>query len=140
MSQRSPRRVPTPGKRVEEGRDIPRPSPVQTSRNGSRDSGKRDPNRPTISEVKKLNFATTDYSQKFFARVVCLMPPKQYKSQDVHFHRRELILADKTDFIRGFIRSNDDNIVVLGESYFFCMFKMFRKSEILIHEESTVFE
>lgn len=100
----------------------------------------RDPNLLTISEVKKLNFSLQDYSQKFFGRVICLAAPREYKSQDVHYHRCAFILVDQTDFVKGFIRNNDDNIMKVGDSYFFTKFRMFRKGEMLIHETSTVLE
>lgn len=138
----SPRRVPTPGKRVklDANAALSQISPAKIAALAKTETGNRQPKLITIEEVKKLNFSTQDYNKKFFAHVICLMPPKQHKSQDVHHHRRAIVLADSKDFIRGFIRSNDDDIIVTGQCYYFSKFKMFRRSEILIHEESIIWE
>lgn len=142
MDPTPPRRVPTPGKRVAEASDISHEEPCLAKRAlyQSTQRKDRDPHLLTISEVKKLNFSLQDYTQKFFGRVVCLAQPREYKSQDVHYHRRAFILADHTDFVKGFIRNNDDHVLKIGVSYFFSKFRMFRKGELLVHETSTVFE
>lgn len=140
MSSPNPpqRRHPTPGKRVERpaGHDDEdererkryQPSPEKVS---------GDVSLISVTQVKKLKFSLNDYKHKFIAKVVCLVPPKEHKSEDVHFHRRALVLADSTDFIRGFLRTNDDTFIVEGKCYMFSKFKIFRHSEILIHDDTT---
>lgn len=142
MDNKSPKRLPTPGKRVNlDATDaLAHISPAKIAALAKSETGNRQPKLITITEVKKLNFSTQDYNKKFFARVICLMPSKQHKSQDVHHHRRAIVLADSKDFLRGFIRSNDDDIIITGKCYYFSKFKMFRRGEILIHEESIIWE
>lgn len=142
MNRTTPKRTPTPGKRVTAESDISvdESCPAKRALFGTPEKKERDPNVLNIAEVKKLNFSLQDYSYKVFAKVVCLGQPREHKSQDVHYHRRPFILADHSDFIKGFIRSNDDNVMELGLSYYFSEFKMFRKAELLIHETSTVWE
>lgn len=143
MDRKTPKRTPTPGKRVvsESHVDTEQEScPAKKRLYENVDRKERDPNVLTITELKKLNFSLQDYSYKCFAKVICLAEAREYKSQDVQYHRRAFVLADQTDFVKGFIRNNDDNIMAVGESYYFSKFKMFRKAKLLIHENSIVFE
>lgn len=142
MDSRSPKRSPVPGKRVQlpPTQDNMQATPPKRRSTISEQTLERDFNLLTISEVKKLAFSIQDYPQKFFGKVLCLVPPKQNKSKDVHHHRRAVIIADKTDFIKGYIRSNDDNVIKTGLCYYFSNFKLFSECELLLHENSIIFE
>lgn len=142
MDSKSPKRMPTPGKRVHGQGDADQAHGTAPKRRStiSSDTLDRDYNLLTIKQVKNLQFAIDDYSHKFFGRVLCIVPPKEVKSPEVHFHRRALILADGTDFIKGFLRHNDDDILKLGHSYYFSKFKLYGKAELLLHENSIMFE
>lgn len=142
MDSNTPKRSPVPGKRVQVAPvpDNMQPTPTKRRSTISEETLQRDFNLLTISEVKKLPFAIQDYTQKFFGKVLCLAPPKENKSKDVHHHRRAVIIADKTDCIKGFIRSNDNDVLKTGICYYFSKFKLFSECELLLHENSIIFE
>lgn len=142
MDNRSPKRVPVPGKRVQSTppQDNMQPTAPKRRSTISDETLQRDYNLLTINEVKKLQFSIKDYPQKFFGKVLCLVPPKQNKHKDVHHHRRAIIIADQTGFIKGFVRSNDDNVLKTGLCYYFSNFKLFGECELLLHEDSIMFE
>lgn len=142
MDSKSPKRLPTPGKRVQRQRDDnggEAPPPKKRTMISS-DTLERDYNLVTVKELKTLPFSTHDYPNKFFARVLCIVPPRENKSPDVHYHRRALVLADHTDYIKGFLRHNNDDMLKLGHSYYFSKFKLYAQTELLLHENSIMFE
>lgn len=142
MDSKSPKRSPLPGKRVQSSPtpDTMQATPPKRRSTISEETLQRDFNLLTINEVKKLPFAIQDYTQKFFGKVLCLVPAKEDKSKDVHHHRRAVIIADNTDYIKGYIRSNDDDVLKTGVCYYFSKFKLFSQCELLLHENSIIFE
>lgn len=147
MSNPGPKRTPLPGKKVELTRS------ANTSSNGNLDSGAAkcfkamaanagdtDEQVLTVKEIKKLKFSMFDYKQKFKAKVVYMTPPREHKSTDVHNHRRTIVLADNTDFIKGYVRSNNDHFLMSDKSYMFSKYKIYRHVEILIHDDTIKYK
>lgn len=135
------KRVPTPGKKVQriKKEDNNEDEPPKKKLALQKDTQERDMTVRTIKEIKQMKFTLNDYKVKFFAKVIVLSPPREHKDTDVHYHRRMITLADPSDFIRGYIRNQADNFVQVDHSYMFSLFKIYRHTEILLHEKSIKF-
>lgn len=139
MFSSTQKRIPTPGKKVQRNATDDGGSDAPDKKRFSPAKEKFTPtiSMMTITQVKKLKFSLLDYKHKFIGRVVCLNPPKEHKSEDVQYHRRAIVIADQHDYIRGFVRSNDDNFLQSGKCYMFSKYKIYRLGEIMIHDDTT---
>lgn len=146
MQKITPKKNPIPGKRVFQTHNTNDSQPSSSKRGLFMELSNTwiptftDPTLITISHLKTLEFSIDDHSEKFFGKVLYLLPPRTHKSNDVFYHRRPFVIADANNYIAGYIRSNNDNVIVLGHSYFFSKFKVLNFSELMLHETSTILE